>query len=86
MHNDEYSKLKVRDHVRISKYRNILVKVFTRNWSEEVFLIKKVKNNVPWTNIISDLNREEIVGTFYEKDAKKTNPKEFRIKEVIMRS
>ena len=86
MHNDEYSKLKVRDHVRISKYRNILVKVFTRNWSEEVFLIKKVKNNVPWTNIISDLNREEIVGTFYEKDAKKTNPNEFRIKEVIMRS
>ena len=42
------------------------------NWKEEVFVIKQVKNTVPWTYVINDLNGEEIIGTFYEKD-KKTN-------------
>ena len=37
------------------------------NWSEEVFVIKKVKNTTPWTYVISDYNGEEIVGKFYEK-------------------
>ena len=32
------------------------------NWSEEVFVIKKVKNTVPWTYVINDLNGEEITG------------------------
>ena len=42
-------KYKVGDHVRISKYRNIFTKGYVPNWSEEVFVIKKVKNTVPWT-------------------------------------
>ena len=46
--NDKYPKFKVGDHVRISKYENIVAKVFTPNWSEEVFVIKKVKNTVLW--------------------------------------
>ena len=41
------------------------------NWSEEVFVIKKVKNNVPWTYVINDLNGEEIIGTFCEKELQK---------------
>ena len=49
-------------------------------------MIKKVKNTVPWTYIISDLNGEEIVGTFYEKELQKTNQKEFRIEKVIKRT
>ena len=54
--------------------------------SEEVFVIKKVKKKtVPWTNVINDLNGEEIVGTFYEKDLQKTNQKELRIEKVIKR-
>ena len=53
--------------------------------SEEVFVIKKVKNTVPWTYVINDLNGEEIVGTFYEKELQKTNQKEFRIEKVIKR-
>ena len=60
-------KFKVRHHViniRISKYKNIFVKGYTPNWSEEVFVIKKVKNGVPWTYVINDLNGEEIIGTF----------------------
>ena len=48
-------------------------------------LLKKIKNTVPQTYIISDLNSEEIVGSFYEKKLQKTNKKEFRIEKVIKR-
>ena len=60
-------KFKIGDIVRISKYKNIFEKGYVPNWSEEVFVIKKVKNTFPWTYVISDLKGEEIVGTFYEK-------------------
>ena len=53
------------------------------NWSEEVFVIKKVKNIVLWKYVINDLNGEEIIGTFYEKELQKTNEKEFRIEKVL---
>ena len=65
--NDKDPKVKVGDHVRISKYENIFAKRCTSNWSEEVFAIKKVKNTVPWTYVINDLDGEEIIGIFYEK-------------------
>ena len=55
------------------------------NWSEEVFVIKKVKSTAPWTYVINDLNGEEIVGMFYEKELQKTNQKEFRVEKVIKR-
>ena len=54
-------------------------------WSEDVFIIKKVKKTVPQTYIINDPNGEEIIGTFYEKELQKTNQKEFRIEKVIKR-
>ena len=60
-------KFKVGDHVRISKYKNIFAKGYTPNWSEEVSVVSKIKNTVPWTCVISDLNGEEITGSFYEK-------------------
>ena len=44
------------------------VKSNVPNWSEEVFMIKKVKNTVLWTYVINNLNDKEIVGTFYEKE------------------
>ena len=81
--NDKDPKFKVGDRVRISKYKNIFVKGYTPNLSEEVFVIKKVKNTVPWTYVINDLNGEEITGIFHEKELQKTNPKEFRIEKVI---
>ena len=55
------------------------------NWSEEVFVIKKVKNTIPWTYVINDLNGEKITGTFYEKELQRTNQEEFRIEKVIRR-
>ena len=76
--NDKDPKLKVGDHVRISKYKNIFAKGYTPNWPEEVFIISKIKNTVPWTYVINDLNDEEITGTFYEKELQKTNQKELR--------
>ena len=81
--NDKYPKFQVNDHVRISKYKNIFAKGYTPNWSEEVFVIKKVKNRVPWTYVINDLNGEKIIGTFYERELQKTKQKEFRIEKEI---
>ena len=66
---------KVDDYVKISKYKNIFAKGNTPNWSQEVFIINKSKNTVPWTYAISDLNGEKITGSFYEKELQKTNQK-----------
>ena len=65
--NNEGTKFKVGDNVGISKYKNIFTKGYVPNWSEECFVIKKVKN-IPWTYVTSDLKGEEIVGRFYEKE------------------
>ena len=83
--NDKNPKFKLSDHVRISKYKNIFAKGHTVNWSEEVFAVSKIKNTIPWTYVINDLNGEEITGIFYEKELKKTSQKEFRIEKVIKR-
>ena len=81
--NDSNHKFSVGDHVRISKYKNIFVKGYIPSWSQEVFVIKKVKNTVPWTYVTNDLNGDEIIGTFYEKELQKTNQQELRIEKVI---
>ena len=71
------------DNVRISKHQNIFAKGYTPNWSEEVFVVNKIQNTVPWTYLINDLNGEEIKGSFYEKELQKIDQKEFRIEKVI---
>ena len=62
--NQKGPKFRVGDRVRISKYKNIFAKGYTQNWSEEVFVVSKIKNTVPWTYVISDLNDEKIAGSF----------------------
>ena len=52
----------------MSKYKNIFAKGYTPNWSEEVFAISEIKNTVPWTYVISDLNGQPIAGSIYEKE------------------
>ena len=52
---------------------------------KKYLLLKKVKNAIPWTYVINDLNGEEIIGTFYEKELQKTNQEEFRVEKVIRR-
>ena len=81
--NNKDPKFKIGDIARISKYKNIFGKGYTPNRSEEVFVIKEVKNLVQWTYVINDLKGEEIVGTFYEKELQNTNKKEFRIEKGI---
>ena len=66
-------RFKVGDHVKLSKYKNIFPEIYISNWSQKVFVIKKLKN---------DLNGEDIAATFYEKELHKTNPKEFRVDKV----
>ena len=56
--NENDPKFKVGDHVRISKFKNLFAKGYTPNWSEEVFVVKKIKNTVRWTYIINYLNGE----------------------------
>ena len=46
-------------------------------------MIKEIKNTVPWTYVINDLNGEQIIETFYEKELQKANQEEFRIEKVI---
>ena len=57
--NDKDPKFKVGDHVRISKYKNIFAKEYTPNWSEEAFVIKEVKNAVPWTYVIKRIAKNK---------------------------
>ena len=83
--NKEDAKFEVGDLVRITKYKNIYAKGYILNWTKEMFVIKRVKNTVPWTYVISDLNGEEIVGTFYEKKLQISNQKEFRIEKTVKR-
>ena len=60
-------KFKVGDHVRISKYKSIFAAGYTQNWLEEVFAVSKIRDTVPWTYIISDLNGGKFAVSFHEK-------------------
>ena len=52
--NEKDPKFKVGDHVRISRYKNtFFAKGYTPNWSEEIFVVKKIKNTIPWTHVIA---------------------------------
>ena len=82
---NEDSNKKVGNYVRISKYKNIFAKGYTLNWSEDVFVASEIKNTVPLTCVINDLNGEEITGSFYKKELYKINQKEIRIEKVLKR-
>ena len=69
--NDKDPKFKIGHIVRISKHKNNFAKGYVPNWSEEVFVIKKLNNTVPCTYVISDLKGKETVGAFHEKEMKK---------------
>ena len=66
--NPKAPKFKVSDKVRITQYKNIFSKGYTKNWSREIFLIDSVLKTNPWTYKIKDLNGEKVIGSFYEKE------------------
>ena len=71
-HNEKHSRFKVGDRVRISRYKNIFAKGYTPNWSKEIFTVDKVNDTVPYTYNLKDLNDEEIIGSFYDKELQKS--------------
>ena len=77
--NGKDPEFKIGDHVTISKYKNVFAKGFAANWNEEIFIVIKVKNTLPWTYEINDLNGEKVLRSFYEKELQKTNQGELRI-------
>ena len=80
--NKKEPKFKVSICVRISKYKNIFAKGYMQNWSD---IVSKIKNTVPWSYVISDVNGEPIAGRFYEKKLQKTSQEKFRIEKIIKR-
>ena len=71
-HNEKDSRFKVGDRVRISRYKNIFAKGYTPDWSKEIFIVEKINDTAPYTYIIKDLNDEEIIGSFYDKELQKS--------------
>ena len=71
-HNEKDSKFKVGDRVRISEFKNIFVKGYTPNWSTEIFIVEKINDTVPYTYNLKDLNGEEIIGSFYDRELQKS--------------
>ena len=71
-HNEKDSKFKVGDRVRISRYKNIFAKGYAPNCSSEIFIVNKINDTVPYTYNLKDLNDEEIIGSFYDKELQKT--------------
>ena len=71
-HNEKASRFKVGDRVRISKFKNIFAKGYTPNWSKEIFIVDKINDIVPYTYNLKDLNDEQIIGSFYDRELQKT--------------
>ena len=79
------SNLKLVFMLEFKKNKNIYAKGYTSDWSGEIFVIKKIKNRVPWKHVGNNLKGKEIVGKFYEKELQKANQEKLRIENVIKR-
>ena len=71
-HNKKSARYNVGDRVRISKFKNIFPKGYTPNWSREIFIVNKINDTAPYTYNLKDLNDEEIIGSFYDRELQKT--------------
>ena len=52
------------------KYKIIFAKGYTSNWSEEVFVVSKIKNTVSWTWLVT-LMVKKLLKVFMKKNFKK---------------
>ena len=71
-HNEKSARYNVGDRVRISKLKNIFAKGYTPNWSREIFIVNKINDAVPYPYNLKDLNDEEIIGSFYDRELQKS--------------
>ena len=76
-------KFSVGDEVRISKKKKDFEKGYTARWTKEIFTIKEIRDTNPITYKLTDLEGEEIKGTFYEPELQKTRYQIYRIEKVI---
>ena len=66
--NPKSPKFKVGKRTRITKYKNIFSKIYTKNWRKEIFVIYSALQTNRWTYKTKDLNREKLIGSIYEKE------------------
>ena len=78
-HNEKYSRFKVGDRVRTSKFKNIFAKGYTPNWSPEIFIVDKINDTVPYMYNLQDLHDEEIIGSFYDRELQKTSSQNIKV-------
>ena len=71
-HIKKNARYNVDDRVRISKLKNIFAKGYTPNWSRVIFIVNKINDTVPNTYNLKDLNDEEIIGSFYDRELQKS--------------
>ena len=71
-HNEKDSRFKVGDRVRISKFKTKFAEGYTPTWSKEIFIVDKINDTVPYTYNLKDLNDEEIIGSFYDRELQRT--------------
>ena len=77
------AKFSIGDNVRITKKMKTFDKAYTKRWAEEVITISKIQLTIPVTYKITDYNREEIQGSFYEREFQKTKQDICRIEKII---
>ena len=75
----------VGDNVGLTTKTNLFEKSFTPRWTEEVFTINQINLTIPITYKITDLNGEEIEGSFYDQELQKAALDTFRIEKVLKR-
>ena len=71
-HIEKDSRFKLGDRGKIFKFKNIFAKGYTPNWSKEIFVVDKINDTVPYTYNLKDLNDEEIIGSFYDRELQNT--------------
>ena len=77
-------KIRVGDHVRISKTKNVFEKGYLPSWTEEVFTVAKILDTNPPMVKLNDYHGDEIVGSFYMQEVQKVDkPEEYRIEKIL---
>jgi hypothetical protein len=76
-------KFSVGDKVRITKKKKTFEKGYTPRWTEEIFTVSKIQYTDPITYKITDMNGEDIQGTFYEQELQKSTQEIFRVEKII---
>ena len=69
--------------MRISKHKNVFAKGYVPNWSEKVFVIKKIRYMYRGYMLLVILMVKKVLEHFTKKNCKKTNQTEFRVEKVI---